>query len=622
MFQEPLFLPESNWHPPVEYPNLSRVQELGIDLETKDPNLKEKGPGSLRGDGYPVGIGVATHDRKWYFPFAHQGGGNLSKEITVRFVKDLVARTDLTLVFANALYDIEWLDFLGITVRSKIRDVQIAAALLDEERFSYELDPLALDYLGLQKDEELLEKAALAYGHKNPKDILWKLHSKFVGPYAENDPYITLALHHKLVPLLQAERLTEVYDLECRLLPYLWKIRKKGMQFNEKKAVVLNEQWLKEEMELYKELHKEAGWSVDIESSPQLARLCLQRGITPPKTEPTKTYPKGQYSVTNDFLQRQEDELLVRVKELRQHHRLRKVFVEDFSNEFVINGRVHCSFKPTRDDDGGTRTGRFSARKPNLTQIPGRHPKAKHIRALFDGGITSLDFSSQEPRLIVHFASVLNCPGAEKLVRAYHEDPDMDFYVSLAELAGISRTQSKTLTLAVMYDMGIKALAEALGTDYETAEQIYDRFHENAPFMGALSKEAKRVVRKRGWIKTLSGRRSHFDFWETVSSSSGDFIKGIDKARAHWPNTRIRRAFVYKALNRLIQGSAADFTKKALLDICENGIIPVNIVHDEILLDTLDPKEVALVREIMEQAYPLRIPMRTSGHSGEYWVKN
>lgn len=206
----------------------------------------------------------------------------------------------------------------------------------------------------------------------------------------------------------------------------------------------------------------------------------------------------------------------------------------------------------------------------------------------------------------------------------------MDYYQFLANEVGITRTQSKTLSLAINYGMGTEKIAATLKISESEAEDLSAKFHNRAPFVKELSDHASRRASRRGYVKTLSGRRAHFDFFEPIYDKSMSWkiwknkyppVRGREACIKRYGKQKVRRAFVYKSMNRLIQGSAADFTKKALLDVCESTEIPVNIVHDEILFDNTDPKTIKQMAEIMESAYSLKVPMVADLSIGEHWSK-
>ena len=192
MSQKLIFKPQTEWLPPEEFPNLSQHDEISIDLETKDPGLTKTGSGSVTKNGEVVGIAVAIEGWAGYFPIAHEGGGNMDRNMVLQWLKD-VLNTTATKIFHNAMYDVCWLRSMGFTINGRIVDTMIAAALSDENQFRFDLNTCSKRYTGLTKDETALYAAAKEWG-VDPKGEMYKLPAMYVGQYAEKDASITLQL--------------------------------------------------------------------------------------------------------------------------------------------------------------------------------------------------------------------------------------------------------------------------------------------------------------------------------------------------------------------------------------------------------------------------------------------
>ena len=158
-----MFSPQVEWLPPTEFPDLSKYDEIAIDLETKDPELKMRGSGSVTGRGQIVGIAVAVHDWSGYYPIRHEGGGNMDRSRVLEWLKDIL-ESPCTKVFHNAIYDVCWLRAMGFKINGDIACTMIAAALTDENRFRYDLNSLSWHYLGYGKNEAALAEAAEEWG--------------------------------------------------------------------------------------------------------------------------------------------------------------------------------------------------------------------------------------------------------------------------------------------------------------------------------------------------------------------------------------------------------------------------------------------------------------------------
>lgn len=610
-----LFEPESNWTPPESYPDLSSAKKIAIDLETRDPNLQTKGPGGVRNDGEIIGVCVATDTGfSGYYPIAHLSGGNVDRDITLRWLDSVVSNPAQVKVGANIIYDLEWLAASGIEVLGPVHDVQIIEGLLDEEG-SYSLDYLSRKYLKIPKRESLLYEAATAFGI-DPKKELWKLHSKYVGPYGEGDALNTLKVYEKQLPLIQNEGLEKIFELESALTPIILKMRMQGVRIDIEKAEALDAR-LKKDFErgveqLASTFHRS---EINIWSADDLVAICDACSVEYAMTA------KGNPSFTKDWLKTQENKWLKEVTRLRTLDRLRGTFIREKIINASHNGRVHSQFKQMPSDDGGTRTGRFASANPNLQQVPSRDELAPLIRGLFipESGEkwAKLDYSQQEPRIAVHYSLLCKLNGAQQAKEAYERGEDI--YEFITKAAGITRRQAKDLTLGRMYGMGPKKMAERLHTTDEEAKAILEAFDASAPFLKKLSDKVESAAKKKGFIETVGGRHRHFELYAPVGDRKAMPLK-LDSARVRYGDVPLERWGCHKALNSLIQGSAADMTKQAMLNIYnETGQVPLMQVHDEINYSVRCESEALVFKELCEQAIQLEVPVVCDLDYGDSW---
>lgn len=618
-----LFPPESKWLPPKTYPDLSSAKILGIDVETKDPLLLERGPGSFRKDGFLAGISISTSDKSWYFPMRHMSGGNLSLEGTIKWLGDTF-KTERTYIGANLQYEMEWLASEKLVMKGKFIDVQVVQALLNEEQESNALGVLCKQYLGQGKDETLLKQAAVDAG-VDPKRELWKLHSKYVGPYAEFDSRCVLEIFKQQWAEIQKQDLEEIFTLESKVTPLLWLMRQQGVRVDLEAAAQISKRLLLEEDALRLEVKQKYGLHIDEWSGQQLARKCQELNIRYPTTD------KGNPSFVGNWLDDQEHHFLQCVSKIRELNRLRQTFVEDWIFKNEVNGIIHPNWRQLASDEGGTRTGRLSANNPNPQQVPSRSDLAPLVRSCFipmyEGQKwCKRDYSQQEPRLLVHFAVLCQMTDVDTMKCAYRDNPKMDFYQFLVDACGITRRESKDLTLGRLYGMGAYKLAMKLGTSIDVAKQKLAEFDRAIPFAKELSDLCSNKAQQRGWIKTLCGRRRHFDWWEPADAyerkKSGEDVTPLrlTAAQAVWKGKRLRRGYTHKALNSLIQGSAADMTKQCMVTSYETtGKIPYLQVHDELDDGVEDQKEAELLQEIANTCVKLQVPVRTDIHVGDHW---
>ena len=613
----PMFPRISEWLPPASFPNLSEAKEIAIDLETCDPNMESLGPGWPRNDGYIVGYAIAVDGWAGYFPVAHAGGGNLDKRIVERWISDVLA-TPSDKIMHNAAYDLGWLRATGFEVNGTIYDTMLAAPVLDENRYAYSLNSLGFDYLKEIKSEQGLKESASDFG-VHPKKELWKLPAMHVGDYAEQDAALTLKLWHNLRPLLIKDEVGSIFELETEVLPVLVDITLKGINFNRAQCERHMAEMRRKETEILKYLKSQAGMQVDIWAAQSIAAAFDRLGIQYPKTA------AGAPSFTKSFLDTHEHPMSKMILEARELNKTHGTFLEPYLKHSAKDGRIHTHFNQMRNEEGGTVTGRLSASNPNLQQVPARHEIiGPMVRGLFlpeEGQVWAAnDFSSQEPRLLVHYAALLGLPGAEKMAQAYREDPNMDFHQMVADLAGIKRKAAKTIGLGLMYGMGKAKLATQLDLPMDEASDLINTFHAKVPFLkGTVDAVMKRIEHpvSGGSIRTLLGRKCRFPLWEPTEW-------GVNKALPREQavieyGVRIKRAGTYKGLNRLIQGSAADQTKAGMVALHKAGFRLLLQVHDEVALSVRNIDEAREAADIMAKAVTLEVPSRVDVDTGPSW---
>jgi DNA polymerase I-like protein with 3'-5' exonuclease and polymerase domains len=612
-----LFQRPSEWVPPDIFPDLSGAKEIAIDLETCDPNMESMGPGWPRKDGYIVGYAFAVEGWKGYFPVAHAGGGNLDRAIVERWVREtLLLPADK--IMHNAAYDMGWLLAQGFEVRGRIIDTLIAAPLVDENRFSYALNSLGFDLLQETKSEQGLRDAAADFG-VHPKKELWKLPAMYVGEYAEQDAALTLKLWHHLKVLMRKEEVESIFDLESELLPVLVRMTHRGLRFDRDKAERTLAGMRQQEQEAIAQIRKISGTPVDIWAAASIAQAFDALGLPYPKSA------TGLPSFTKTFLDTHShpiSDLIVQARELNKTH---GTFLDPYLRFSAYDGRIHPHVNQLRSDDGGTVTGRLSMSQPNLQQVPARHETiGPTVRSLFlpeEGQQwAALDFSSQEPRLLVHYASLLDLPGAGTMMQAYQDSPDTDFHQMVADMAGIKRKEAKTIGLGLMYGMGKNKLAAQLDMDVESAGELMGTFHQKVPFLKGTVEAVMRRIEKPssgGAIRTLLGRKCRFPLWEPVQWGVHKALPYEEAQIKYGP--RIKRAMTYKGLNRLIQGSAADQTKAAMVALDKAGFTILLQVHDEIALSVKDRKEAEEAARVMVDAVKLCVPSRVDVEMGPSW---
>jgi len=640
MMQKPLFPAKSDWKIPDQLVDIEGAEVISVDIETKDPQLKNKGPG-VRRDGKIVGIAVALPEGyKWYYPFGHATGRQFDKANVIRWAKNNLCRPNQPKIGANILYDLDYLYHEGVKVTGPFYDIQVAEPLINENRRSYSLDALARHYLGETKRETVLREACTNHGLAGShQKHLWKLDPIYSGQYAEGDAEQTLKIFDKQKPILKQQGLEEVFDIETRLIPMLLHMRQTGVKIHMDKLLQLHENL---NDELNTNLKKLNG--IDIWAAESIAREFDKQGLTYPLTPKTK-----KPSFVKGWLERHQDPLAQQIVKCRELDKFIGTFLESSLLEMLVGDRIHCQFNQLKSDDYGTVTGRFSSSNPNLQFIPTRTELGKLIRRLFipDPGYLwcKADYSQIEIRILAHLAIGA---GARIIIDAFNNQPDIDYHGWCAQIAGVDRDPAKTINFGIIYGMGKKELARRLGITVEEADLFIKNYFKALPFLKETVDTAAKLAQKRGYIKTILGRRRRFELWEPkdyqlskkikahpdkqyimhqIDSYGNKYIKLEIDSYGNQYKKGVKRAACYKAFNAADQGSAADIMKIAMVKIWEAGLCnvikPYITVHDELDFGYPATREgeeaVKEVKYIMENAYKLKIPVLVDIETGPNW---
>ncbi len=641
-----MLIPTTEWVAPTEFPDLRKADEIAIDLETRDPDLKKLGSGAIIGNGEVVGIAVAVDGWKGYYPIAHGEGPNMDRKKVLDWFKD-VCKSPATKLFHNAMYDVCWIRNLGIQINGLILDTMIAASLIDENRFQYSLNSLSWVYLKQGKNEALLNKAAKERG-LDPKADMWRLPAQEVGSYAEKDAELTLKLWQHLKKIIIEDDLQDIFNLETDLFPCLVDMRHLGVRVDIEKANQLKTALAVKEENLIQQIKIDTGVDTQIWAARSIEKVFQKLNLPYDRTEKTDSP-----SFTKNFISKHNNPTVLMIAEARKINKVRTTFIDTILTH-EHKGRIHADINQIRSDDGGTVTGRFSYSNPNLQQIPARDPETGPlIRSLFipEEGCKwgTFDYSQQEPRLVAHYALRFGLPSAQVIADSYLEDPTTDFHQIVADMAQIDRKEAKTINLGLFYGMGKAKLQNELNVTKEKSDELFLTYHNKVPFVKQLMNKIMNASQAKGQIKTLLGRRCRFPKYEPVLRGSdwgtfvpaedhermeelkamGPFLKDSEdkiitdkdgnKRKNYWHGNPTRRAFTYKALNKLIQGSAADMTKKAMVNLYKEGILGHIQIHDELDFSIESQKQADKIKEIMEQAVDLKVPNKVDYESGPNW---
>lgn len=665
----PAFTPRSEWTPPHlgSLPRWTDAKRVALDIETHDPQLKVLGPG-VRRDGYITGVSFAIEDGpKAYLPVRHEGGGNLDEARVFEYLQDQAGAFKGDLVTANGSYDLDYLaerEVVYNAVRFH-RDVQIAEPLCDELQFSYSLSNITKRRGIPGKDEGVLRGASAALGI-DPKKDMWRLHSRFVGAYAEQDAAALLPLLRIQERQIDDEDLWEVYDLECRLLPILVKMRRRGVRLDFDQLDRIEAWSVQEEEAALNELHRLTSVRLSREDTTNGASflpMVQQMGVKIPLTAKTK-----KPSLTKDFLDSLHGPIGGLINRARAFNKLRGTFINS-RRAHAIGDRIHPTFvqlrseKPGSSDDGGARYGRCASRDPNLQQEPARHPEIgpewRKVYVPDEGGEWGcLDYSQQEPRWSVHWAEELEDrreevwrrkypqtpfepTGAHLAGDRYREDPRTDSHDMMTKLIHgedawdawdkderkRNRSNAKNIYLGLCYGEGEVKLCHDVGlpTEWKPAPDWVGKYvphllNDEGEWEVAGS-EGKALInhfhKRVPWLSDTAKTA------ERRAASAG-FVRTILGRKCRFPKAnggRKKFDWTHKAFNRVIQGSSGDQMKKAMVLADAAGFRLQLQVHDELDLTLKSREEARELAEIMRNAVPCRVPHKVDVEVGPNWAE-
>lgn len=599
---------------------------LTLDFETKDPYIGER-----LGSGWVYAYNVENHLLKVLGAATRTSDGVIKYITDWSELRQVIDQHDAILCH-NAEYDIGILKHLYKDgdgeqwLKDKtILDTKLLFKLYDNTLMSYGLDALAKKYLGEPKGHQLLidavwrndlypwlkkeinaknraekkgepwertmpdEKKLLKWAYEN-MDVVQAADYEAMAAYAISDIQQTFDLYKFVEPHLEPDQIARFSKIVHVCLKY----RARGVRVDLKRAHEVHDSIDPIIAEKCREIYEIAGCEFNINSPKELPDVFDKLGISYPLTA------TGRPSITTPWLDKRDEPICRAIIEARKYSKIQRDFIKKIIDmqEFSCPGAEDYGMVYPSLNILEATTGRFSCTNPNLQQIPSRDkvlaPMCKSMFVPFEGERWfSLDFSNQEGRLVVHYANALQCEGAAELALEFNKDPNLDMHQRGADLAGIKRNEAKAIVLGIMYGMGIKKLAESLGLTVGAAKLLRQKYDTMLPFLDQLNKVCQTLGKERGYVKTISGRKSKMD--------SPLYIDGDLKT------------FEYKALNKLIQGSAADQTIEAMIWAYDEDIPVLFPVHDS--LEMSGTKEQAeRLRVIMEQAVELSIPMVADGN--------
>ena len=577
-------------------------------------------------DTEATGVNIFGGDKIFAISFATNN--NKPRYIDIRtdsirpFIKEL-DRADL-IVAHGMKFDAHALWQIGIDLTQyNIDCTLIRAQLLDEHRFSYDLDSLTGQKL------DIIDALAEMFGGKATKNVQMKnLHKAprdFSEKYACQDIEALRYLYHKQ----EGQEIPKIHDLEKQVLKVLIKMERIGIRVDVPRAERAVDLMTRTIRSAQKELNELIGKEVNVNSTPQMQELFVQKerkdGILVPKTVGNKVVlidgtlanmtKKGRASIDAECLQNMSHPAAKLVLKIRKYAKVRDTFLVSQILGHHVNGRVHPRFNQCR-----VVTGRLSCSDPNLQAIPKRDPEMKAIlRPLFlpeDGcSLLRCDYDQSDVRGFAHYISGQSGSEDHPVLKAYRENPDTDFHTFVADLLGIPRNpgpgggaNAKQINLAMIFNMGMGKLAKEMGLPYREevnkktgkvylkpgpeAEEVFLKYHAAIPGAADIGKLASAVAAKRGYVKSIAGRHLRF------------------------PDKR----FTYKASGYLYQSFTADLIKMAMVKVSEI-VVPQLSVHDELIFSITEEEQAWAIRDAMQDAFKdlTKIPIRTQPEVGPNW---
>lgn len=556
-------------------------------------------------DDHLIGVVVASPEHSVYVPTEHTGGGNdfddpLPFYKALRQAFALRSRLGLLTVGHNLAYDLWMLGKAGIILDAPLEDTMVDAVMVDDNEFQYKLDACCQRYGAPKKREErLLEELARFRKQKNEKNLKKYLHKlpgdhPLVVEYAEGDGISTLALWRILQGLIEKRGLQRVHALECKLIPHIFRMRLRGIRIDNAFGPTAMRNIRQEIARL--RMHFPDGFNPN--KPPEVVAWMMQQGV---ERHDFPLTGGGKPSTAKEFLE--TIPAGQKVLELRRVEKALGTFVEPLLNGHQRKGRVHPELVQAKNDaGGGTHTGRFSCRDPNMQQVPKRNRLiGEMVRPLVipDPGfeLAESDVHAQEVRLYAHYAN------ETKLIEGWaRQGKAFDVHDMTRELLGLPKdTEShrpnrfigKTVGLSLFNGMQAASLSKEVGCSHSKAQEYIDNFLAGYPEIAKFMREAPMVALQNGYVRTALGRICHL----------------------RWDERRM-------AVSRVIQGSGADQLKLLLLRACEYADAHPRIqvlmpVHDSLLWQRVrgtDTTEFERVLEDNSDLYQVvngeRLPMR------------
>ncbi len=547
----------------------------------------------------------------YYIPVrAPAADPQIAPALALSILRPVLENPAIEKIGQNIKYDMIVLRTAGVELRGAAFDTMVADYLLDPGERTHGLDDLARRYL---RHTNISIKSLIGSGknQKKMEDVPVSL----ITAYAAEDADVPLRLLEILEPRLAEQGLAELFTtLEIPLIEVLADLEFNGIRVDGDRLRELDKEFVARIAELEKEIYALAGGEFNIDSRIQLAKLLFDT-LRLPVTKRTKTGPAMDAEVLEDMAKLHP--LPAKILEYRQNTKLKSTYIDSLQ-ELIHpqTGRVHTSFK-----QDVAATGRLSSQDPNLQNIPIRTEQGRAIRSAFLPGppgwrLMTADYSQIELRVLAHFSDDATLKKAFEDDRDIHTQVASEVYgVPLAEVTKAMRRSAKAINFGVIYGQSPFGLAKSIDISKSEAAKFIDAYFAGYPGVDEFMRQTLIQCRQQGYVSTISGRRRPVSGVRDPDSLS-------DKRQRNLPE-RI-------AINTVIQGSAADIIKRAMINLhrrlkqekMQSKMLLQ--IHDELVFE-FPPEEqdqlTKMVREEMSGAAKLAVPLKIDVKTGLNWAE-
>ncbi len=579
---------------------LKKASQIAFDTETTglDPMLSEL-----------VGISLAAEPAKgYYFPVGHEEGAQLGLDEIKKALQPILSDPKIAKVAHNAKFDLVVLQQAGFEVTPITFDTMIAEWVVDPTSRNLGLKAQAKTRLGVQMTEieDLIGKG------KNQISMA-AVPIEQAAPYAAADAVMTLRLVQPMTEDLRAHASEKLYqDLENPLIPVLAEMEEAGILLDDALFETFSKELKSDVDQLTKQAYQLAGEEFNLNSTQQLSDVLFEKLALEPPDRTRKT-SSGKYSTSADVLEsmRGMHPLVDTILEYRELSKLQSTYVDALPTQVnPKTGRVHTTFNQT-----GTVTGRVASQNPNLQNIPIRTELGRKVRQGFIAApgykLLAVDYSQIELRIVAHLAQ------DKAMMSAFHEGQDIHAATAAAledvprnEVTHQQRRHAPAINCGLIYGMSPFGLTRTTDLTLSEAENFVKEYFREFPGVKKWLDNTRLEASRQGYVETLLGRRRYFP------------------ALAAGTNYMIRQREEREAINAPVQGTAADIIKLAMIRLPE-ALAKAGLktrmllqVHDELIFEVPEEELDAaqrLVKEVMEGAFHLSVPLVTEARVGDNW---